>query len=108
MILPDLPQHITPLIIHHLDDFVHGEAVCLCLVDVEIHGNRHEPNHATFPAIDRRVVVMPQRLTRRLILELSLTLYYCQQVQQRCLVKHNGRLLNLQDAHGTTFPGNTW
>ena len=92
-----IPAHITPLLVHHLTDFVPGEAVCLCLVDVEIHGNRHEHHYATFPAVDRRVVVMPQRLTRRLILELSLTLYYCQRVQHRCIVKVNDKLIPLQD-----------
>lgn len=66
-------QHIPPLIIHHIDEFVPGEAACLCLIDVEIHGNRRELNHATFPAIDRRVIVIPQRLTRRMTLELSLS-----------------------------------
>ena len=71
--------------------------MCLCLVDVEIHGNPRELHYVTFPAIDRGVIVVPQRLTRRLILELPLTLYYCQQVQHRCLVKHNNRLLPLQD-----------
>lgn len=71
--------------------------MCLCLVDVEIYGNPRELHYATFPAIDRRVIVVPQRLTRRLIQELPLTLYYCQQVQHRCLVKHNNRLLPLQD-----------
>ena len=58
-------QHLTPLIIHHIDEFVPGEAACLCLIHVEIHGNRRELNHAGFPAIDRRVVVIPQRLARR-------------------------------------------
>ena len=95
--LPHIPTHITPLIVHHLNDFVPGEAVALCLVDVEIHGNRHEVHYASFPAVDRRVVIMPQRLTRRLILEFSLTLPYCQRVQHRCLVMFNDKPLPLQD-----------
>ena len=95
--LQHIPAHITPLIVHHLNDFVPGEAVCLCLIDVEIHGNRHEQHYASFPAIDRRVVILPQRLTRRIILELSLTLYYCQRVQHRCLVRYNDKVLPLQD-----------
>lgn len=95
--LPHIPDHITPLLVHHLDDFVPGEAVCLCLVDVEIHGNRHERHYASFPAIDRRVVIMPQRLTRRLILEFYLTLPYCQRVQHRCLVNVNDKPIHLQD-----------
>ena len=67
VVLPDLPSHITPLL-HHIDDFVPGEEVCLCLVDVEIHSSWREPNEPTFPAIDRRVIVMPKRLSRFLIL----------------------------------------
>ena len=97
--LQHIPAHITPLVVHHLNDFVPGEAVCLCLVDVEIHGNRHETNYASFPAVDRRVVIMPQRLTRRLILEFSLTLPYCQRVQHRCLVQVNDKPVKMQDEH---------
>ena len=71
----DIPPHVTPLLVYHLQQFVPGEAVALCLVDVEIHGNVREPNFATFPAMDRRALVLPQQLTRELLLEFALVLY---------------------------------
>jgi len=93
----DIPEHFAPLIVQLDDDLPVGQNSHLCLVDVEVHANIAEFNYATVPAIDRRVLVVPGRLVRQQLLEITLTAPYCRQVQHRCLVLHNNVLVKLQD-----------
>ena len=97
----DIPGHLAPLIVQLEDDIPHGSAHVLCLVDVEVHANVAEFNYATVPAIDRRVLAVPNPTRRQQLLELTRVAPYCREVQHRCLVVHNGMLLKLQDSEVT-------
>jgi len=106
---PDIPEHFAPLIVQLDDDLPVGQHCSLCLVDVEVHANAAEFNYATIPAVDRRVRVIPSRVYRNQLLEITMTAPYCRQVQHRCLVMHNNIIVKLQDGdiihaqHGDHF-----
>ena len=92
----DLSGHQVPCIVHCCADLPFGEPMKLTLIDIEIHANVHEENFQVSPALDRRVVILPETLHRQHLLLATFTDTYCRQVQDRCLVRHNGEPVPLQ------------
>ena len=114
----DLSNHQIPCIVHTRADLPFGEPMKLTLIDIEIHANLHEENFQGSPALDRRVVIVPETVHRQHLLLATFTDTYCRQVQDRCLVRHNGKPVPLQQqdlfqvAHGDHFliviPPDVW
>ena len=71
----------------------------LTLIDLEVHANVHEDNFQTSPAIDRKVWILPEVVNRQHLLVATFTDTYCRQVQDPCLVCHNGEPVPLQQRH---------
>eukprot|EP00435_Cladocopium_sp_Y103_P048910 s1337_g14.t1 len=85
----DIPDGTAPLIVHFVNDFPHGNQMALILLDVEIHANVMETHFHTHPEIRRRVLVVPETLTRSTLLSISNTFEYCRLEHDRCLVEWN-------------------
>ena len=87
--LPDLPDDVTPLIVHLEADMEPGEPSRLCLVDYEMHGNTLEAHYQTAPVVDRRVMVTPIPASMQAIFVRAGVDVYCHLEDDRCLIFHN-------------------
>ena len=93
----DIPPGTAPLLVHFVNDFPHGANLVLALVDIELHGNECETHFQTFPDLQRRVIPVPGRLTRDVLLRLAKVLDYCKVEHERCLVEVNAVPWNVQN-----------
>ena len=102
-------KDLYPMIVHREFDIEPGSSSQLCLLDIEIFGQRHEPHYYIGPQVNRAVWQIPKQLVRRTLLRIIGQDDHCIRASQRCIVKMNGDVWNVQDArprriqHGDHF-----
>ena len=102
-------KDLYPMIVHREFDIEPGSSNQLCLLDIELFGQRHEPHYYIGPQVNRAVWQIPRQLVRRTLLRIIGQDDHCIRASQRCIVKMNGDIWNVQDArprriqHGDHF-----
>ena len=102
-------KDLYPMIVQREFDVEPGSHEQLCLLDIELYGQRHEPHYFTGPRVNRAVWLIPKQLVRRTLLRIIGQDDHCIRASQRCIVKMNGDIWNVQDArprhiqHGDHF-----
>ena len=96
----EIAPDACPMIVHKHGDVPIGSAQKIVLLDVNVY-DEHAPT-----TTDRRTLLLDALHTRSQVLQLARLDRYCEEMQQRCIVKRNGSLWPLQDtlpramAHG--------
>ena len=102
---PDLYPMVVQLELH----IQPGSTEQLCLIDIEHYGQQNEPHYYTGPVVNRAIWKVPRQLVRRTLLRIIGQDEHCIRASQRCIVKMNGDVWNVQDArardirHGDHF-----
>ena len=84
--------HVQPLLLIAHDDLNFGDDRIAVLLDVELHG----PDLDSIVNADRYTTLLPNSVTRDLLLRIAGVHSYCHMQLDRCLVWHRGHLLPLQ------------
>ena len=77
------------VIVQQRQDIEPGSSDSLVLIDVVFHQQGSVAHMYTAPAVDRKVVRVPQTLTRQGVLQLARVANYCESAGQECLVALN-------------------
>ena len=102
-------KDVYPMIVQRELDVEPGSMEQLCLIDIELFAQRHEPHYFTGPKVNRAVWHIPHQVVRRTLLRIVGQDNHCIRAAQRCIVKMNGDIWNVQDArprrihHGDHF-----
>ena len=86
------------VIIQQQQDIEPGSSDCLVLIDAVFHQQGSMAHMYAPSAVDRKVVRVPQQLTRHGVLQSARVANYCDSVGQACLVALNHHLWPLQEA----------
>eukprot|EP00438_Fugacium_kawagutii_P024169 Skav230770 [mRNA] locus=scaffold1473:53099:63334:- [translate_table: standard] len=93
--IPGHPDSDQVGILRHQGDLVPVSARKFTLVDIDIH--EHEGGGELPSTVDRKVVILPPKITRLELLFLLRLLDYCRGEAHRCLVAHNNVPWPFQD-----------
>ena len=83
------PVSELSVIVQQRQDIEQGSSDSLVLMDVIFHQQGSVAHMYTAPAVDRKVVRMPQLLTRQGVLQIARVANFCESVRQTCLVALN-------------------
>ena len=90
-VLPDQPAEVRAVILHHVRDIQPASTECLVVVDLELHAHPILRVPPVRPHVTRQVHRVYPFLYRRSLLQLTGVDAYCEWMNDRCLVLHNGR-----------------
>ena len=100
---PDVPDNTVPLIVQFAPDIPVGAPFVLVMVDFITHGQRQEAHFRTVPRVRRRILAIPDWISRQVFLMQTQIFNYCQFVQFRCLLNHNFATWPLQEVGPRQF-----
>ena len=88
---PDLANEAAVTVVHVHDDIHPGSNQKLVLVDIQFHAHRSEAHYRSGPSIVRKVIPVPDAVSRDELLYKTNVDKYCRSQQGRCLVFVNTR-----------------
>ena len=100
---------VTPLIVQSITDLPLGSDHVLILVDLEFHGMPSSSATWISPTWERRILAVPPHITRTGLLQQTRVDRYCATERDRCIVRHNHAVWNVQHvgfhpvSHGDYF-----
>ena len=90
-VLPDQPVDVRAVILHHVRDIQPASTERLVIIDLELHAHPILRAPPVRPHVTRQVHRVYPFLSRSNLLQLTGVDAYCEWMNDRCLVLHNGR-----------------